>query len=53
MVRALASEPIGIKDGLTVKQGPTQEIFEDPKETYTQALIAAAFHIETLEDSNE
>ena len=42
-----------MKDGLTVKQGPTQEIFEAPKETYTQALIAAAFNIEMLEGSDE
>ncbi len=50
VVRALASELIVMKDGLVVEQGPTQEIFNAPKEMYTKELIAAAFDIETLED---
>jgi len=49
VVRALASELIVMKDGLVVEQGPTQEIFNAPKEMYTKELIAAAFDIETLE----
>ena len=53
VVRALASELIVMKDGLVVEQGPTQEIFEAPKETYTKELIAAAFDIETLDGSDE
>ena len=50
VVRALASELIVMKDGLVVEQGPTQEIFNAPKEMYSKELIAAAFDIETLED---
>ncbi len=53
VVRALASELIVMKDGLVVEQGPTQEIFEAPKESYTKELIAAAFDIETLDGSDE
>ncbi len=50
VVRALASDLIVMKDGLVVEQGPTQEIFNAPKEMYSKELIAAAFDIETLED---
>ncbi|MBT6904836.1 MAG: ABC transporter ATP-binding protein [Gemmatimonadetes bacterium] len=53
VVRALASELIVMKDGLVVEQGPTQEIFNAPKEMYTKELIAAAFDIETLDGSDE
>jgi microcin C transport system ATP-binding protein len=53
VVRALASELIVMKDGLVVEQGPTQEIFNAPKEMYTKELIAAAFDIETLEDGQD
>ncbi len=50
VVRALASELIVMKEGLVVEQGPTQEVFAAPQETYTRALIAAAFDIEAIED---
>ena len=53
VVRALASKLIVMKDGLVVEQGPTQEIFNAPKESYTKELIAAAFDIETLDGSDE
>ena len=48
VVRALASELVVMKEGLVVEQGPTQEIFAEPKEDYTKALIAAAFDIDPL-----
>ena len=53
VVRALASELIVMKEGLVVEQGPTQEIFNKPKEAYTRELIAAAFDLETLGGSND
>lgn len=53
VVRALASELIVMKEGLVVEQGPTREIFAAPQETYTRALIAAAFDIEAIEDGED
>ena len=53
VVRALASELIVMKEGLVVEQGPTQEVFAAPQETYTRALIAAAFDIEAIEDEED
>ncbi len=42
VVRAMASELIVMKDGLVVERGPAQQIFEQPQEDYTRALLAAA-----------
>ena len=53
VVRALASELIVMKEGLVVEQGPTQEVFAAPQETYTRALIAAAFDIEAIEGEED
>ena len=33
---------IVMKDGLVVERGPSQRIFDEPKEDYTRALLAAA-----------
>ena len=49
VVRALADEVIVMRAGRVVEQGPAGRIFEDPKEPYTRALIAAAFDIEAVE----
>ena len=46
VVRALATELIVMKEGLVVEHGPTQEIFDAPREDYTRELIAAAFDID-------
>ncbi|WDR04987.1 ABC transporter ATP-binding protein [Devosia rhodophyticola] len=43
VVRALASSMIVMHNGKVVEQGPTEQIFANPKETYTKTLIAAAF----------
>jgi oligopeptide transport system ATP-binding protein len=45
VVRALADEVLVMKDGRCVEQGPTEAIFEAPREAYTRALIAAAFDL--------
>jgi microcin C transport system ATP-binding protein len=42
VVRALSNEVLVMKDGKVVERGPTQQIFDAPKEEYTKALIAAA-----------
>ena len=49
VVRAMADEVIVMRAGRVVEQGPAQRIFEDPREPYTRALIAAAFDIEAVE----
>ncbi len=43
VVRAMADEVIVMKDGKVVERGATESVFADPKDPYTQALMAAAF----------
>jgi microcin C transport system ATP-binding protein len=47
VVRALANEVMVMQAGKVVEHGPATEIFDHPREAYTQALLAAAFSIET------
>jgi len=49
VVRALAHDLIVIKDGRVVEAGPANQVFDDPKEDYTKALMKAAFEIEADE----
>ncbi|MEO9339914.1 ABC transporter ATP-binding protein [Mesorhizobium sp. SB112] len=42
VVRAMADYIIVMKQGKIVEEGPTEEIFDNPREAYTQALMAAA-----------
>jgi microcin C transport system ATP-binding protein len=48
VVRALANELIVMKDGKVVEQGPAAQIFDNPAEEYTKALMAAALNIEAV-----
>ena len=50
VVRALASELLVLRHGKVVEQGPAAQIFENPKEPYTRALLKAAFDIEADEE---
>jgi ABC-type microcin C transport system duplicated ATPase subunit YejF len=43
VVRAMADEVIVMKEGQVVERGGSEEVFADPKDPYTQALLAAAF----------
>jgi oligopeptide transport system ATP-binding protein len=43
VVRAMSDQVIVMKSGKIVEQGATEQIFEQPREDYTKALIAAAF----------
>ena len=43
VVRALAHDLIVIRNGIVVEQGLADDVFEKPKELYTQALMKAAF----------
>jgi microcin C transport system ATP-binding protein len=50
VVRALADEVIVMRAGRVVEQGPARDVFGNPREAYTRALIAAAFNIEAVEE---
>ncbi|MCH8998635.1 MAG: ABC transporter ATP-binding protein [Proteobacteria bacterium] len=49
VVRTLADEVLVMRDGRVVEHGPAEQIFEDPQEPYTQALMKAAFELEAVE----
>jgi oligopeptide transport system ATP-binding protein len=42
VVRAMSDYIVVMKDGRIVEEGPTAEIFDAPRETYTRTLMAAA-----------
>ncbi|MGN6097794.1 MAG: ABC transporter ATP-binding protein [Bosea sp. (in: a-proteobacteria)] len=46
VVRALSHRLIVMQNGKVVEEGPAEEVFARPREAYTQALLAAALHIE-------
>jgi microcin C transport system ATP-binding protein len=52
VVRALANEVIVMRNGLVVERGPSAEIFANPKEDYTKALLAASLNLKPLEARN-
>jgi microcin C transport system ATP-binding protein len=45
VVKALCDEIIVMKSGKVVERGPATRIFSAPQETYTQALLKAAFDV--------
>ncbi|MCW8836006.1 MAG: ABC transporter ATP-binding protein, partial [Rhodospirillales bacterium] len=49
VVRALAHDVLVMRRGRMVEQGPAQEIFDNPKDPYTRALMAAAFELKADE----
>jgi microcin C transport system ATP-binding protein len=49
VVRALAGEVLVMKNGQVVEHGTAEQIFQAPKEAYTQALMKAAFELEAVE----
>ncbi|MDX6748833.1 ABC transporter ATP-binding protein [Geminicoccaceae bacterium 1502E] len=46
VVRALSHEVLVMRDGVVVERGTGEEIFERPREPYTQRLLAAALRVE-------
>jgi microcin C transport system ATP-binding protein len=46
VVRALADHILVMKNGQVVEQGPARQIFDQPQQPYTRALLAAAFSLE-------
>lgn len=47
VVRALSHEILVLRNGEVVESGTTEQIFDRPQQTYTQALIKAAFEIKS------
>jgi microcin C transport system ATP-binding protein len=45
VIRALADEIVVMRGGKIVEQGSAKQIFEQPREAYTRALIAAALEL--------
>ncbi len=48
VIKAISHQVIVMKNGKVVESGPTQQIFEHPREEYTKTLIAAALNIEVV-----
>jgi microcin C transport system ATP-binding protein len=48
VVRALAHRVVVLRQGRMVEQGDADEVFANPRENYTRALIAAAFSLEDV-----
>jgi microcin C transport system ATP-binding protein len=46
VVRALAHRVVVLRDGRMVEQGDADEVFANPREDYTRALMAAAFSLD-------
>jgi microcin C transport system ATP-binding protein len=51
VIRALSDEVIVMRDGRLVEHGPAAQIFDNPREAYTRALMAAAFDLELRDES--
>jgi microcin C transport system ATP-binding protein len=49
IVRALSDDLVVLRQGRVMEQGPADEIFNNPQQSYTQALLKAAFDLEAIE----
>ncbi|MXW48398.1 MAG: hypothetical protein F4Z97_07230, partial [Gammaproteobacteria bacterium] len=47
VVRAMSSSVVVMQFGRVVEQGATEQIYNNPREPYTKALISAAMDLET------
>ncbi len=50
VVRAMASSVVVLREGSVVEQGSTDEIYNNPQNPYTRALIAAAMDLDIAEE---
>jgi len=51
VIRALCNYVIVMRNGKVVEEGPALEVFTNPQEDYTKALLAAAFNMSVLHKS--
>ena len=51
VVRALSDSVVVMKDGVVVEAGSADQVFDNPREEYTQALLKAAFDLEAVNTS--
>ena len=49
VVRALSHRVLVMQNGKVVEEGPAEDVFSRPRETYTKALLAAALNLEPAE----
>ena len=49
VVRAMAHRVVVLRQGRVVEQGLSEQVFAQPREDYTRALMAAAFSLEADE----
>ncbi len=49
VVRALANEVIVMRNGIAVERGTSEQIFNNPREDYTRALLAASLNLKVDE----
>ena len=49
VIRAICEQVIVMRHGKVVEQGAARQIFDDPREDYTKALMAAAFDLKAVE----
>ncbi len=52
VVRALSNHVIVMRQGNVVEYGQADQIFENPQESYTKALLAAALNLESPDDEH-
>jgi microcin C transport system ATP-binding protein len=51
VVRALSNYTVVLKNGRVVEEGPSEEVFANPREPYTRALLAAALDLAVVDRS--
>jgi microcin C transport system ATP-binding protein len=51
VVRAMSDHILVMRAGRVVEQGPAEAVFEAPAQPYTRALLAAAFDLEAVDES--
>ena len=49
VVRAMAHDLVVLKDGQMIEQGPAHQVFDNPQQPYTRALMKAAFELQADE----
>jgi microcin C transport system ATP-binding protein len=51
VIRSLANYILVMQNGKLIEEGTTDEIFDRPRHEYTKALMAAAFELESLSET--